>query len=30
VLLLLVGYPAETPEPTPRKPLRQVSGRDHW
>jgi nitroreductase len=30
VLLLLVGYPAETPEPTPRKPLHQVSGRDHW
>jgi nitroreductase len=30
VLLLLVGHPAETPEPTPRKPLRQVSGRDHW
>jgi nitroreductase len=30
VLLILVGHCAETPEPTPRKPLRQVAGRDHW
>jgi nitroreductase len=30
VLLLLVGHSDETPEPTPRKSLRQVSGRDHW
>jgi nitroreductase len=30
VLLILVGHSAEIPEPSPRKPLRQVSGRDHW
>lgn len=30
VLLLLVGHAAENPEPTPRKLLRQISGRDHW
>jgi nitroreductase len=30
VLLILVGHPAENPEPAPRKPLRQVAGRDHW
>jgi nitroreductase len=30
VLLVLVGQPAETPEPSPRKTLRQVIGRDHW
>ncbi len=30
VVLLLVGHAAENPEPTPRKLLRQISGRDHW
>ncbi len=30
VVLILVGHPDGTPEPTPRKSLKQVTGRDHW
>ena len=30
VLLLLLGYPAEVPEPTPRKPLKRIVGHEHW
>jgi nitroreductase len=30
VLLILLGYAAENPEPAPRKTPRQVSARDHW
>lgn len=30
VLLLLVGYPEEVPEPAPRKPLKRVVGYEHW
>jgi len=30
VLLILIGYANETPEPTPRKSLKLVSGKDHW
>ena len=30
VLLLLLGHPAELPEPHPRKPLRSVVAFDHW
>lgn len=30
VLLLLFGYPEETPEPTPRKPLKRIVAFDHW
>ncbi len=30
VLIILIGYPNESPEPTPRKSLRQISARDHW
>jgi nitroreductase len=32
VLLLLLGHPAEQPaaEPGPRKPMKQVSAREHW
>jgi len=30
VLLILVGYADESPEPTPRKSIRQISARDHW
>jgi len=30
VLLILVGQAAEVPEQTPRKGLRQISGREHW
>jgi nitroreductase len=30
VLLILIGYANETPEPTPRKSLKLVSAKDHW
>jgi len=30
VLLILIGYADQTPEPTPRKSLRQISAKDHW
>jgi nitroreductase len=30
VLLVLMGYADESPEPAPRKSLRQISARDHW
>jgi nitroreductase len=30
VLLILVGHADESPEPTPRKTLKQVLGKDHW
>jgi nitroreductase len=30
VLLILIGHPDGVPEPTPRKTLKQVTGRDHW
>ncbi len=30
VLLILIGYAAETPEPTPRKSLKLISSKDHW
>jgi nitroreductase len=30
VLLILVGHADETPEPTPRKSAKQVSGTNHW
>ena len=30
VLLILIGHHDMLPEPTPRKTLRQISGRDHW
>ncbi|MBN1837158.1 MAG: nitroreductase family protein [Spirochaetales bacterium] len=30
VLLLLIGYPEQIPEPTPRKPLRRIVAYDHW
>ena len=30
VLLILVGHADESPEPPPRKTLKQVTGRDHW
>jgi nitroreductase len=30
VLLVLIGHAEESPEPTPRKTLRQISARDHW
>jgi nitroreductase len=30
VLLILVGYADALPEPTPRKSVKQVTGRDHW
>ncbi len=30
VLLILVGHTEELPEATPRKPLKQISSRDHW
>jgi nitroreductase len=30
VLLLLLGHPAELPEPRPRKPLRSIVSYDHW
>jgi len=30
VMLLVVGYPDEEPEPQQRKPLRQISSFGHW
>jgi nitroreductase len=30
VLLVLVGHPDGAPEPTPRKTLKQITGKDHW
>jgi len=30
VLLLLLGHPAEVPEPRPRKPFKSVVSFDHW
>ena len=30
VLLLLIGYPEEIPEPASRKPLRRIVAYDHW
>ena len=30
VLLILIGHHETLPEPTPRKTLRQILGRDHW
>ncbi len=30
VLLLLVGYAASEPEPSPRKPLRSIASFNHW
>jgi nitroreductase len=30
VLMILIGHPDGEPEPTPRKTLKQISGRDHW
>jgi nitroreductase len=30
VLLLLVGYPQELPEPASRKPLKRIVGYEHW
>jgi len=30
VLLILIGYPDAVPEPTPRKTLKQITGKDHW
>jgi nitroreductase len=30
VLLILIGHHEALPEPTPRKTLRQISGREHW
>ena len=30
VLLLLIGYPEEIPEPVARKPLRRIVAYDHW
>jgi nitroreductase len=30
VLLILIGYADGVPEPTPRKSLKQITGRDHW
>ena len=30
VLLVLISHPDGVTEPTPRKPLKQVIGRDHW
>jgi nitroreductase len=30
VMLLLVGYPDEQPEPVSRKPLKRVVGHEHW
>jgi len=30
VLLLLVGYPEQVPEPTARKPLKRIVGYEHW
>ena len=29
-LLLLVGHADESPEPTPRKTAKQITGKDHW
>lgn len=28
--LIAVGYPAERPEPPPRKPLKEIAFRDYW
>jgi nitroreductase len=30
LLLILVGHAESIPEPTPRKSLKQITGRDHW
>jgi len=30
VLVILVGHADAVPEATPRKPLKQVMGKDHW
>jgi hypothetical protein len=30
VLVILVGHPDAVPDATPRKTLKQISGRDHW
>jgi nitroreductase len=30
VMLVLIGHPAEVPEPTPRKPLKRVVSYNHW
>jgi nitroreductase len=30
VLLILVGHHEALPEPSPRKTLKQISGREHW
>jgi nitroreductase len=30
VLVILAGYPDVVPEPTPRKSLKQIAGKDHW
>jgi len=30
VLLILIGHPETLPEPTTRKTLKQILGRDHW
>jgi nitroreductase len=30
VLIVLIGHATEEPEPTPRKSLKQIWGRDHW
>jgi nitroreductase len=30
VMLILIGYTDGVPEPTPRKTIKQIVGRDHW
>jgi nitroreductase len=30
VLLILIGHPDAVPEPTSRKTLKQITGKDHW
>jgi nitroreductase len=30
VMLLLIGYPEEIPEPAPRKAMRRIVAYDHW
>jgi nitroreductase len=30
VLLILLGYPEEIPDPAPRKPLKRIVAFDHW
>jgi nitroreductase len=30
VMLILIGNADATPEPTPRKTLKQITGKDHW